>query len=222
MHRIDSAGATVGGLFTEGNPSTGTPATVVSADWANAVQEEIIAVLTAAGIAPVKAVNTQLTQAINALIAAAIGGGGGVAASSVSIADAGGYFAGANVEVALQEVGAALAGNVAASKVLHGIVALFGAAQQTETAHAGAILEITHGSAITYTVRADATLNLPIGTSIHLAQAGAGQITVAAAGGVTVKKSATFNAKTLDQESIIVLTKVAANTWRLGGMLEPV
>lgn len=68
MHRIDSAGATVGGMWTEGNPSTGTPATEISADWMNAVQEEIIAVLSAAEIAPVKSSNGQLLAAIIAII----------------------------------------------------------------------------------------------------------------------------------------------------------
>lgn len=45
MHKIDSPGATDTGEFTEGNPSTGTPATVVSADWLNAVQGELVALV---------------------------------------------------------------------------------------------------------------------------------------------------------------------------------
>lgn len=77
MHRIDSAGATVGGLWTEGDPGTGVPATEISAEWMNAVQEEIISVLTEAGMTPVKASNAQLLAAIISIIderiAAAIG-----------------------------------------------------------------------------------------------------------------------------------------------------
>lgn len=68
MHRIDSAGATVGSMWTEGNPSTGVPATEISADWMNAVQEEIVSVLSAASISPVKVNNGQLLAAIIALI----------------------------------------------------------------------------------------------------------------------------------------------------------
>lgn len=68
MHRIDSAGATVGGMWTEGNPSTGVPATEISADWMNAVQEEIVSVLAAADISLVKANNGQLLAAIIAII----------------------------------------------------------------------------------------------------------------------------------------------------------
>jgi hypothetical protein len=69
MHRIDGAGATIDGQWTEGNPSTGTPATEVTADWLNAVQNEIENVIvTGAGIPLNKATNTQLLAAINAII----------------------------------------------------------------------------------------------------------------------------------------------------------
>lgn len=70
-HKIDGPGATADNHFTEGNPSaTGYVApTQVTADWANMVQGEILAVLAAAEIAPNKADNTQMAQAIAQLIA---------------------------------------------------------------------------------------------------------------------------------------------------------
>ena len=52
------------GFFTDGNPATGTPATVVQAEWANGVTEELIAVIVAASITPDKAVLNQLLQAL--------------------------------------------------------------------------------------------------------------------------------------------------------------
>lgn len=52
MKRIDSDGATENNLFTEGNPATGTPATVVSADWLNHVQEELVGFLGAFDVSP--------------------------------------------------------------------------------------------------------------------------------------------------------------------------
>ncbi|MFV0422052.1 gp53-like domain-containing protein [Oleidesulfovibrio sp.] len=64
MHRIDSQGATAEGHFTEGNPTIPEPATVVSADWLNAVQDEILNVLAEADIQPDKAKNAQLKEAI--------------------------------------------------------------------------------------------------------------------------------------------------------------
>lgn len=74
MHRIDGAGATIDGLFTEGDPTTAIPATTVTAAWLNAVQEEIAAVVEGAGLALNKPDNGQLSAAIAALIAAAIAG----------------------------------------------------------------------------------------------------------------------------------------------------
>ena len=77
MHRIDHSTAAVAlptpnasgsaGYFTEGNPGGSVPATIVTADWANAIQEELINVLVAAGITPSKVNNAQLLSAISAL-----------------------------------------------------------------------------------------------------------------------------------------------------------
>lgn len=77
MFRIDKDGAVANlpapaalgspGYFTEGNPATGTPATQVTADWLNAVQEELVSVIAAAGIALDKTNRAQLLAAIRAL-----------------------------------------------------------------------------------------------------------------------------------------------------------
>ena len=71
MHRIDTSTATPGNRFTEGDPAIPLPATVVSADWLNAVQEELVAVVTGAGLELDKAENDQLWQAIGRGITAA-------------------------------------------------------------------------------------------------------------------------------------------------------
>lgn len=68
MHRIDSSTATPDNRFTEGDPTIPIPATTVRAAWLNSVQEELIAILAAAGIVPDKANNAQVVDAINALI----------------------------------------------------------------------------------------------------------------------------------------------------------
>lgn len=68
MHKIDGPGAAPGNVFTEGNPDSGVPATVVTDDWMNAVQAEICNAITAAGIALNKADNTQLADAIALLV----------------------------------------------------------------------------------------------------------------------------------------------------------
>lgn len=68
MHRIDGPAAAPGGLFTEGDPAIGTPATVVTDDWSNAVQEEIAGVIEGASIALSKPSNGQMFAAIQKLI----------------------------------------------------------------------------------------------------------------------------------------------------------
>lgn len=82
MFRIDDATAAAAlpsmpaagtpGYFTEGNPGTGVPATVVPDWWLNQIQEEIIHVLSQASVTPAKGTNTQLYQAVQALIDASV------------------------------------------------------------------------------------------------------------------------------------------------------
>lgn len=72
MHRIDGPAAAPGGQFTEGDPNVGTPASVVTDDWLNAIQEEISSVIEGTGTALAKPNNAQLLAAIRALIDAAV------------------------------------------------------------------------------------------------------------------------------------------------------
>ena len=77
MFRIDTATAAASlpapgaagtpGYFTNGNPTTGVPPTTISADFLNLVQEEIMSVLAAAGIAESKTATNQLLTALGAL-----------------------------------------------------------------------------------------------------------------------------------------------------------
>ena len=68
MHRIDTSTATPDHKFTEGDPAIPVAATTVSAEWLNAVQEELVAVITGAGLGLKKSDNGQLWQAISQLI----------------------------------------------------------------------------------------------------------------------------------------------------------
>lgn len=90
MHRIDGAGATETGQWTEGNPSTGTPATEITEDWMNAVQNELENVIvTGAGITLNKASNSQLLLAIQTIIAGVNTSTGDVKLTLKTAADAG-------------------------------------------------------------------------------------------------------------------------------------
>lgn len=86
MRRTDAFGATATNRFTSGDPVGGIPATRVSADHMNVIQEEIASVIEYAGITLDQATTyeggndvTQLRQAIQALIAAS----GGVPVGSI-------------------------------------------------------------------------------------------------------------------------------------------
>jgi len=77
MYQIDNATASptrpastaagTAGYFTDGSAVGGVPATVVPAEWLNAVQTELINAITAAGIVPSKALFNQLSSAIQSM-----------------------------------------------------------------------------------------------------------------------------------------------------------
>ena len=66
MQRIAGDGH-VDNMFVEGSPTTGQEATRVTADWLNAVQEEVIALIAAMGVSLDAEDNTQLATVIQSL-----------------------------------------------------------------------------------------------------------------------------------------------------------
>jgi len=73
MHRIDGPGATVDNKFTDGDPVGGIQATLVTDDWLNDVQENIMAVLVAAAVSPTKGRSADLVDAIRSISPGAVG-----------------------------------------------------------------------------------------------------------------------------------------------------
>lgn len=79
MFRIDNASAVASlpapqaagtpGYFTRGDSTTGTPPSILSADWANMLQEELMAVVLAASLTPSKTNHAQLLAALRAMFA---------------------------------------------------------------------------------------------------------------------------------------------------------
>ncbi len=69
MQKISSSTstATPGGEFTEGSPAGGVPATLITAEWLNSVQRELLAVLAAAGVPLDESNNAQLVVALSKL-----------------------------------------------------------------------------------------------------------------------------------------------------------
>ncbi len=80
------------------------------------------------------------------------------------------------------------------------------------------IIELDSVSAITLTVPNDSTAAFPIGTTISILQSNTGQVTVAAASGVTINATPSLLLRT--QWSSASLIKRATNTWLLSGDLE--
>ena len=76
-------------------------------------------------------------------------------------------------------------------------------------------LRMSNAGAITLTVPTNASVAFAVGTQIAVEQTGAGQVTVAAAGGVTLRTSLT--AKTRAQYSVLLLTKLATDEWLISG-----
>lgn len=58
----------VGGKFVDENPVAGTPGSLIPAQWGNAVSDEILNVITAAGLVPDEMNNAQLSAAIAVII----------------------------------------------------------------------------------------------------------------------------------------------------------
>lgn len=98
MYRIDNAtavtpipatpgvGPNPNYFFTAGNPGGGIPATIVDAHWLNTVQEELAAVVVAAGLTLTKGTLNQLLSAIQLLGAKAYTHTQGSSSASWSVA----------------------------------------------------------------------------------------------------------------------------------------
>jgi len=119
MHRIDGPGH-VSNQFTEGDPLVPIPATTVTADILNAIQEEIASVIEEGGGALVKTDNTQLLAKIQSLISAATPDASTTVKGRVEL------LTDAEIAAATDATRAATAANIAS---------LFGASSQTSNGY---------------------------------------------------------------------------------------
>lgn len=79
------------------------------------------------------------------------------------------------------------------------------------------LVTLSNAAAITLTVPSNSSVAFPIGTQVHLAQLGAGQVTVVGDVGVTVNGAP--GPRLTDQYSTGTLIKRATETWLLVGRL---
>ena len=79
------------------------------------------------------------------------------------------------------------------------------------------LVVISDGSAANFTIPTNGTVAFPVGTTLSVIQYGTGQVTLVAAGGVTIVTPSSFTTRA--QYSTISVTQVSANTWVAGGDL---
>lgn len=93
-----------------------------------------------------------------------------------------------------------------------------GTSYTLDSTDAGKMVSLSNGSPITLSVPQDSDETIAIGTYIDLYQLGAGQVTVQAGSGATLRVSG-LTAKMRAQYSRCAVQKVSANTWVLFGDL---
>lgn len=80
------------------------------------------------------------------------------------------------------------------------------------------VVTLTNASSITLTVPTNATAAIAIGSQILLYQGGAGQVTISAAGGVTIRSNGA-KLKLTGQYAVAGLIKIATDEWVAFGNL---
>lgn len=83
---------------------------------------------------------------------------------------------------------------------------------------AGTVVESTAGSGTSFTIPPHSSVAFPVGTIIEVYQGGAGQITITAGAGVTLRSDA-GKVKTAGQYATIGLRQRATDEWVLSGDL---
>jgi hypothetical protein len=77
---------------------------------------------------------------------------------------------------------------------------------------AGKYVTLSNAAGITLTIPTNATVAFDVGTVVNVVQLGAGQVTIAGAGGVTVNSEGS-KLKLKGQYAVASLLKTATNTW---------
>lgn len=114
------------------------------------------------------------------------------------------------------ELAAILAGEV--FKQAQEVNAQTGTTYTLVAGDAGKLVTLSNASAITLTLPQDSDATIAVGTYVDLYQLGAGQVTVAAGTGATLRTSG-LTAKARAQYARLSVQKVSANTWSLMGDL---
>lgn len=93
-----------------------------------------------------------------------------------------------------------------------------GTSYTTVLADDGKLITCDNGSAITLTIPPNSSVAYGIGTQINIMQLGAGQVTITAGAGVTLRSAGT-RLKTNGQYAVGTCCKIATDTWVVIGNL---
>ena len=93
-----------------------------------------------------------------------------------------------------------------------------GTSYTTALADDGKLITCDNGSAITLTIPPNSSVAYGIGTQINIMQLGAGQVTITAGAGVTLRSAGT-RLKTNGQYAVGTCCKIATDTWVVIGNL---
>jgi len=93
-----------------------------------------------------------------------------------------------------------------------------GTTYTTVLADDGKLITCDNGSAIALTIPPNSSVAYGIGTQINIMQLGAGQVTITAGAGVTLR-SAGSKLKTSAQYAVATCAKIATDTWVVVGNL---
>ena len=129
-------------------------------------------------------------------------------AASVSVSDAGGYYAGANVEAVLQEVGA----DIEAKADAFAPVTLTGATNLVRGTHGNRLIILNSGSAFNVTIEDDTTGAWQAGDFLQFVNIGAGTVTIQGDGTATVTAESGF-ALTIPTNCIAAAVRNGTNAW---------
>lgn len=117
------------------------------------------------------------------------------------------------------------AGAIVPGSVRTAVSSLAGVASTTQTgsytavlADAGTVVEMNAASAVNFTVPLNSSVAYDIGTVLEVYQMGAGQVTLVATGGVTLR-TPTATLTTRAQYSTVSLRKRATDEWVVSGDL---
>lgn len=93
-----------------------------------------------------------------------------------------------------------------------------GTTYTTVLADDGKLVSLDNAASITVTIPPSSSVNYGIGTQINFLQLGAGQVTIAAGAGVTIRSQGS-RLKLAGQYAVATVVKIATDTWAAVGNL---